>query len=171
MKSPEIEPTRDPVVGKADVEKMTIEAPFEQQENTEQTALKRLDALGVRYRREGDSAEGAKYVFPNVRGAGGGAFWLDTNGGAKVILQSFHFDKEMNSGLSDENSATLRGPTESFPERFPDANETVYSCCSPDDARTAFQTTHLTPLIIGSGSSEYRTVHNSRKNLITVSPT
>jgi len=71
--------------------------------------------------------------------------------------------------LGDKDETTPEEFLESMNQRFPGADEIIYSCCYPDEARVAFQGSEDKPLIIGSGSVEYKTVHNSRKNFITVS--
>lgn len=139
-------------------------------EISEREIVEKINSLGINYEhleRKGKSI----YTFFNVKPEGHNAFLLDTNEGKKVIFQTIHFDKD-----EFKNPSEITGkvsPEEMFQyvsKKFNDADEIIYNCCYPDDAKEVVKGMKNKPIIIGSGSSEYRTVYNSNKNFITVSP-
>lgn len=135
-------------------------------ESVEQSVTERLDSLGVNYECTKDDNGKLIYRFFNVNGLEGGAFSLDAQG-KSVVFQSFHFDDGKFKNPIDKSEITPNELLEMIKEKFPDADEFVYSCCNPDGARSLFHDDSR--IILGSGSSEYKTVHNSFSNVITVS--
>jgi len=135
-------------------------------ETIEKTILEKLDSLGVNYKCSKNREGRLIYTFLNVQEAGDGAFYLDAKG-KRIVYFSFHHDdgKFKHPEYKQETS-----PDEILKyanEKFSDADEIIYSCCYPDEARKNIQ---KPVLIIGAGSSEYRTVYNSINHSITVSP-
>ncbi len=148
---------------------MEGEPKLESNEVVEQGIFERLNSLGINYKYGKKFLYGKpEYKFFNVENAGPGAFWLDASG-KKIVFQTFHFDDGKIKNLVDGKETTAENFIAMIKELFPEAEEFVFSCCYPDDARTAFQGISNEPIIIGSGISEYKTVHNSYNNSITVS--
>lgn len=98
--------------------------------------------------------------------AGVGAFYLDAKG-KSIVCFSFHHDDGKFEHPEDKHEVSPDEILEYANEKFSDADEIIYSCCYPDEARKNIQ---KPVLIIGAGSSEYRTVHNSINHSITISP-
>jgi len=158
---------------------MTIETFFKKDksqdlnnkvENSENSILQKLNSFGLNYEYKKDKDGKLIYQFNNVKEADGGAFWLDSKD-MKILFQTFHFDEGKFKNPTDKSEITSDELFKYISEKFPDANEIVYSCCHPDDAKIALENTPNNKLlIIGSGSSEYKTIHNSNKNFIKVLP-
>jgi hypothetical protein len=135
-------------------------------ETSNQVIIEKLDSLGVNYKSSINGNSESEYTFFNVLEEGSGVFSLDAQG-KRVIFQTLHFDE--NNFKHPDNKKNTISPKDLLTytaEKFPDADEIIYSCCNPEEARKKINS-HL---IIGSGFSEYRTVYNSRNHSVTVSP-
>ncbi|HPL92965.1 MAG TPA: hypothetical protein PLB38_01625 [bacterium] len=135
-------------------------------EAAEKTVLEKLDSLGVNYKYSKNRDGRLIYTFLNVQEAGGGAFYLDAKD-KKIVYFSFHHDESKFKHPEDMHEISSDELLDYANKKFSDADEIIYSCCYPDTARKRFQ---KPVLIIGAGSLEYRTVHNSINNSITCSP-
>ena len=148
---------------------------FQKKEETDETieldeklVLEKLNSLGIKYKYKNIDGK-LTYTFLNVQDAGGGAFLLDA-GGKKIIFQTFHLDDGKFKDPVNKNETSFGDLSRSVSEKFLDADSIIYSCCYPKDARETLKTSGDEAIIVGSGSVEYKTIHNSVRNFITVSP-
>lgn len=137
-------------------------------EGPENPIVGKLSELGVNFNVTRNWDGRLIYKFLDVVEVGPGAFWLDS-GDKKILFLASHFDGGKFKNLEDGREILPEEFLESISKKFPEADEIIYSCCFPDDARAAFQDLDVKPVIIGAGRVKYKTVHNSRKNFITVS--
>ena len=137
-------------------------------EGPEEPIVEKLLELGVNFNVTRNWDGRFIYKFLDVVEVGPGAFWLDS-GDKKILFLASHFDGGKFRNLEDGREVLPEELLESISKKFSEADEIICSCCSPDDARAAFQDLDVKPIIIGSGRIKYKTVHNSRKNFITVS--
>jgi len=138
----------------------------------EKSIIEKLDSLGINYKHLKNKDGKLIYRFFNVKELGRGIFHLDAKD-KNIIYHAFHFGKgkfKHPENKNAKNNISSDKILKYLKEKFSDADEFVLSCCYPDKARKKFEETSNKPIILGSGDSEYNTIHNSKKHFITLSP-
>jgi len=110
------------------------------------------------------------YKFLNVQKTDSSSSFVLETTGPKVVFCCFHFDDGKFKHPETKQEISIEELLAYFSEKFSDFDRLVCSCCNPDGAREIFNQISNPPIILGSGSSEYKTVHNSRENFILISP-
>lgn len=138
-------------------------------EGPEEPIVEKLLELGVNFNVAKNWDGRLIYKFFDVAEVGPGAFLLDSVN-KKILFLDIHFSGRSFKRVGDSREISPEEFSESMSQKFPGADTIVYSCCYPDEAKTLFSDSSQKPLFIGSGSVEYKTVYNSRKKMITISP-
>lgn len=123
----------------------------------------KLSSLGIKFESSINNEGKLVYTFPNVKKLGHSAFLLDTDN-KKIIYQALHFGEDKFEEPGSKKEVKPDELIQYLSEKFPEADNIIFSCCNPDRARTFFTVTDDKIIFIGTGSGNYSTWYNDKEN-------
>jgi hypothetical protein len=135
-------------------------------DSRDQEVANKLIYLGIKFDYSINNDGKLVYNFYNAKQLGNAAFSLDADN-KTIIYQALHFGGEKFEEPGNKKEINPDELMKYLSEKFPEADNIIFSCCEPDKARTFFADMGDKIIFIGTGSSTYSTWYNSKENKLS----
>lgn len=136
-------------------------------ESRDQEVANRLSSLGIKFESSVNSDGELVYTFHNVKEIDNNSAFLLDAGSKKIIYQSLHFGHEKFSEPGSNKEVSPQELLQYLSEKFPEADNFIFSCCSPDKARALLTDVDDKLIFIGTGIGNYSTWHYDKENKLS----
>lgn len=122
----------------------------------------RLGSLGIKYERSINGDGKLVYTFYNVEKLDHSAFLLNSDN-KRIIYQALHFGGDKFEEPGNKKEVDIDELVKYLLNKFPDADNIIFSCCNPDKARSLLNKNMNDKItFIGTGSGTYSTWYNDK---------
>jgi hypothetical protein len=122
----------------------------------------KLNSLGIKYECSINGDGKLVYTFYDVEKLDHSAFLISSDN-KKVIYQALHFGEDKFEEPGSKKEVDIDELVQYLSEKFPDADNIIFSCCNPDKAKTLLgEGLNDKITFIGTGSGTYSTWYNDR---------